>query len=319
MMMIANLNSDDSVDFIRKIIIYVDLKIINLADLNYLMIVIKYTEPKFIDSLFQIFHEQQINMEYINGNNMNVLDECIKMYHLCNSCNCDMYYFNLASSLRDKYNIISVKYPKINDIKEIITPWILLNIDNINNSPESSILIHYDESTYQIAPDNTSIINISNYNNDNIILYYEKIKGKIDNSIDTFTSLTEDELYYGLQILLSESNLPKSLSKNTTVSESYSNIVKNSKNTKIISDEIEIYNDLSIISLKTYNNQRYKFNKDKMPKCNTCKLSYNPNCFAILIPCMHSILCNSCAYSMKDKKRVSCVKCYRTVEHIIIK
>lgn len=390
MMMLANLKTQAGVDFVRDVLKFVDINRINLDDLNYLMIAIKYAEAEFLEELFQIFYIRQINIEYVNSHKMNAFDMCIDMYYLCNSCNCDSYYFNLAFSLRQKHGLKSIKYPKINEIQGMITPWILLNLEESDN-----YTIHYDEKTFHVPPYHNCPAGASNVEEDNVILYYEKKKGDVDKEgIEVFTSQTFEELRSGLEMLMVQNdtkpsdiqlskqadkrNQQKGLSyngprptasnsidelfqkhglqtKKITPDFSYSDMVQKppsdpfndinpfidilqkdnnqpkqddcSKCNKCVKKEeanktgidMDRYPELCILSTKRYVNERHKFETKHIPKCHKCKVSYRSSPLSIIMPCEHSVLCSNCAYNIFNEKYATCPKCFRAIEHIIIK
>lgn len=347
MMLLANVQNDSDVLFIKQFIKYVNINSINLNDMNYLLIMIQHSEPKHIMELFNILMKRNVDIEYTTANKFNALDIAIQMFHVCTSCNCDTYYFRLVYKLKTDCGLKSNKYPTINDIDYNITPLIL---DNLNESKDYTI--DYSEDHFERLFDDTSLVTydsikvgISRIDVDRTTKEYQDNQEKIQK----YSQMDGEELQSELEIMMVELDKEKDKSKDKSTNpfycpdfetkptdaeifRSYSSVVssnsnpysnKNSNSCCCSSQNKDKPYETDMKGLKILTFPRFGMVKDMtnktIPKCMKCKVSYTSSSLSIIMPCRHAVLCSNCAYRISEEKNPNCPDCYRSIEHIVIK
>ena len=338
MMLLANVRTDSDVLFIKQYIKYVNINSINLDDMNYILIMLTHSEPKYIMELFNILLKRNVNIEYTTSNKVNALDIAIKMFHLCTSCNCDVFYYRMAQRLRD-FELESHQYPNISCN---ITPWIL---DNLEESTDYTI--DYSEDDFEQLFDDTGIAK-ENINIDVVRTELDKTTAKyIDNKEknDKCCAMNGEQLQSDLEMIFIE--LDKSKCKSVidnphrsnpfyyqefetkqTTNSSYNNDIFKSYSSILTSnlssdDQKDKPFETDMKGLKILTFPRYgivkEINEKTLPKCKMCKVSYGNNSLAVILPCNHAVICSNCSYKISNEKNPNCPDCYRSIEHIVIK
>lgn len=301
MMVLTNIKNNNDVVFIKKFIKYVNLDRINIDDMNYILIIIKYCEPELISDVFNILNDSGVNIHYESTSGLNALDLSIKMFIFAKGNDNDMYYYQLAYKLKHQYNMKSNQYDIINYIEGKLTTWILDNLDSDNES-------------YQVMQNNIKLpgsILAPVFNTDNVILEYIPVKPQYNKEeMEVLDMMTSTELEYALTEIL------KTKTEETKIKNPVKNNTKKKKQ-KIIQitegDDITNVKSVSVIKFGRQNDII------PVPKCSGCKIGFDKREFCIIKPCNHSVLCTYCIKAYNSTLYTRCPLCGIFIDYVIFK
>jgi hypothetical protein len=340
MALIANIQDIKCLPYIQSVIGFVNLKQINLEDNNYLLIAIKHCHPEILFEVYKILIEHNINIHYINHDNINAFDLAIDMFKFTIGKNCDIKYFSIAFDLKEKHRVQSIKYEIINHIEFPISPWLIENLENDSD---------YYEVVYDPNVLCSNLVSIHPVPNSNVCLTFEKQSLTIEDikrrkeMTDIMNIMSDEELLVQLKMSLGQninSNHNTQYSKrNVPFLSSYSNELKKKDLIKNV-EKPETYKEPKTNpnnDNKSINNN-YQNKKSNLPTqniiifdksltqtqlnatCIRCGIKFTDKNYVVIFkPCDHAIMCKGCIIKLNKKRSINgCPKCYTKIHYAVL-